>query len=56
MAIKSTMRTTVKGVLEVTEDGKLFIETEDARYSAWDMYKRFNGEEVDSSMVFKEEE
>lgn len=56
MSIKSTMRTTVKGILNVSEDGRISIETDEARYKFEEIFGKFNGEEVDVAMVLKEEE
>ena len=55
-SIKSVMRTSVKGVLEIQEDGAVYFVTEDARYSFSDIYGKFNGEEVDVVVTLKEEE
>lgn len=54
--IKSTMRTTVKGLLEIKDDGQVFVETENGRYTFADIFTKFNGEEVDIAMVLKEDE
>lgn len=55
-SIKSTMRTSVKGVLEILEDGAVYFVTEDARYSFSDIYGKFNNEEVDCVLTLKEED
>lgn len=55
-SIKSTMRTSVKGVLEMLEDGQVYFVTEDARYSFADIYGKFNNEEVDCVITLKEDE
>ena len=55
-SIKSTMRTTAKGVLEIGDEGQVYIVTEDARYEFKDIFGKFIGEEVDIAMVLKEEE
>ena len=54
--IKSTMRTTAKGILEINDNGQVFIETEDARYEFEDIFGKFIGEEIDIAMVYKQEE
>ncbi len=55
-SIKNTMRTTAKGVLEISDEGQVYIITEDARYEFKDIFGKFIGEEVDIAMVLKEEE
>lgn len=54
--ISSTMKTTIKGILEIQESGEAFFVTEDARYSFADVYGKYNNEQVDCVLTLKEDE